>query len=133
MSRQLQRRHRWRRWGNGSCVASAALSFLGIVRDGIVRDAVPLNQLLELLTFDGMPLPDEDLIVVINVNLGIPGQAIAAGTDLIGIPMLIEGRQVYAADWSIVSCMPTSPIEFHDWEAYAMSIATEMRALTLTR
>ena len=52
----------------------------------------PLKKFLEVLAVHGVPLAHEYMALVINVNLGMPGQAVIAGVNLIRLSGLVEGR-----------------------------------------
>jgi hypothetical protein len=51
-----------------------------------------LKKLLEVLAVNGVPLAHEHMALVINVNLGMPWQAVIAGVNLIRLSGLVEGR-----------------------------------------
>jgi len=52
------------------------------------------DQPLEFFALDGVPLPDEDLAIVIYVNFGVPWQAVVASVDLVRFAMFIKRCQV---------------------------------------
>ena len=45
-----------------------------------------------------MPLPNEDGAIVVKVHLGMPWQTVIAGVNLVGLAIIIEGRQVYTSN-----------------------------------
>jgi hypothetical protein len=58
----------------------------------VVGGIAAFDKFFEHLTFHGMPLPDEDLTIVINMDLGMPRQGKVACINLVGIAVLTEGR-----------------------------------------
>jgi hypothetical protein len=51
---------------------------------------VVANQFLELFAFHGMPFSDENCAIVINVNFGMPRQAIVTGVDLVRFAVVVK-------------------------------------------
>ena len=70
-------------------------TFLLIVNAAIVCLTIVLalfDKFLEMLAIHSMPLADENIAVVINVYLGMPGQAVITGVNLVRLSGLVKGR-----------------------------------------
>ena len=79
--------------------------------------AITVVQLFKRLTLDGVPLPDENMAIIIDVHLCMPGQAVLTAMNLIRLAVLVEGRQVYAPDGSRVSDAAAMIVRLHDTES----------------
>jgi len=60
-----------------------------------------------------MPFPDENIAIVIDVDFGMPRQAVVAAVNLIRLAVFVEGRQVHASDRGCIGGIAASLARFH--------------------